>query len=721
MATRYYPAVKAPTAIVHGPAAGTWARQSAFGRSWDPVQWSWRLATTKVNAGTQSAHVLRTNQQGNYDFYFTRWMTPLLDAQTITGTIDLCTLVKARWDGTLGFTDQSIVRYKLHVYIANGQTPTVRHTLLNNYLDPVDFPGVAGAIWRSLTAPQTLTSGDALSGDVVVVELGFRVVSSPTPAPTYPPDDMTLIDWTGTGANAAFADAVAGDTSTSRAPWIEFSHTFTHLAAPAPPVNDACLDALVIASFPHTSAWIDTTESAGTEREVWWTWIASATAKACFHTFGSNYGATIALFTGSCAGLVAVPFPPTTSEFATHRSLASVYFNAVSGTQYWIRVRNQDLSTNAPLSGGLLRLSGFYVDRVPLENDLYLPAGNLVALRDGVLINLNPSFSSSAPTGVAIDYTKRSITDLNGGSHTRERILLGLHAFELVELLDLPTLSYGENQSEIDFIGDPWVNFGANLHPATLYITAAGLLHVGWFGDGYLYVIGLGALPAILNTISSNPDFSALKSIDAINADSQPGAPFADTLRYPAIEITAAWSIAVDEASNTLYYTSGGFYEPVGGALIKRFNLTTNTQLADFATLALLGTNNPGLKGLELLPDGGLLVCNGTVVQRLSAAGVISQTYTPSVALDSQSLCSVKLVADAQAFWVVDEPTTRLFKFDLSSGAELLTVQPYLVPGTLVQMAIYRPNGVAAAPPPCPIEFSTDVGGGPICAATLFP
>jgi hypothetical protein len=54
----------------------------------------------------------------------------------------------------------------------------------------------------------------------------------------------------------------------------------------------------------------------------------------------------------------------------------------------------------------------------------------------------------------------------------------------------------------------------------------------------------------------------------------------------------------------------------------------------------------------------------------------------------------VKLTADGLACWAIDEATGRLFKFNLATGAELTTVQPYGLPGTLVQMAIYQPAGV---------------------------
>jgi hypothetical protein len=728
MATRYYPAVKVPGARIHGTTAGAWARQSFFSQSWSPVQWTWQLSTSKTNAGALTTRSAKTNQQGDYDFFGWRMITPPLMAQTIDGTVDLCWNVRARWNDGFTTTNDSVVRYKLHIYITVGQTAAVRHTLLDNYVDSVNWPGVSGAVWRSLFAAQALIAGDTQAGDCIMVELGARVVSSPTPVATYPPTTWTDMPIRGTGTNdgagAPFVDAVAGNTATNLAPWIEFSDTIVEQAAPSPPANDACVDAIVIAALPYTSPEIDTTQSADTDRAGWWTWTAPVTGKVCFHTFGSNYGTIIALFTGGCGGLTPVGFVSTNTELAQHRAQSSVMFTAQIGVQYWIRVRNSNSVNNAPQSGGLLQLSGFTRQTTPATDDIYLPAGTLVQIRSGSVINLNAGFSSVFPTGVAIDYTERPMDDLNGGTHVGERILVGLHNFDLVEIFDLPTLSYGDFQFEVDFIGDPLDVPGVSIHPAQLYITAAGRLYTGWFGNGYLFVAGLGGLPAILSTLSNDPTYAAVKSLEATDGDSQAGAPFTATYQLPSPEITSPWAIGVDEAAGVLYYTSGGFYEPVGGAIVRRYDVNASAQLPDLVTLALQGVNNPGLKGLQVIPGGGLLICNGTVVHRLDTVGGITTTYTPSIAEDSQSLVDVRMTADGQGFWVIDLATTRLFHF-LLDGTEVETVQPYLVPGTLVQMALYQPEGITPPEPPeppdegCPLPLPPDSGGGTACSALM--
>ncbi len=725
MATRFYPTVRVPNAVIHGGAAGTWANASAFGRSWAPVQWTWLLSTSKTDAGTLTTRENKTNQQGNFDMFYWRLMSRPLDAQAIAGTIDCCFKVQARWQNGLGVDNSTTARYKIHVYISVGQTPTVRHTLLDNYVDTVDWPNVtAGATWRQLAAPQALTAGNAQAGDCLIVEIGCRVVSSPTPAPTYPPTTWSELPLRGTGVNALngtpFADAVDGDTSDSRAPWIECSANLTEQAAPAPPANDACADALVISLLPHTSAWIDSTESTDTERALWWTWTAPTSGKVFFHALGTNYGCYLTIYRGGCGALVTEGTQRNFNSQSQHRSQTNVCFDAVAGTQYWIRLAVDATTVTAPNSGGLARLSGFY-RTAPVAGDLYVPDGLIVALRDGVICNIASQAASSAPTGVAIDYTRRPLADFNGGTHTGYRLYVGFHNFELVEIFDLDTLSYGDGQSEVDFISDPWSVVGVNTHPAQIVLTRAGMLYVGWFGNGYLFVRGIGTLPAILNTVSNNPDYSALKTIDASHADDQPGAPFTDLLQYPTIEVTAPWAIALDEATGVLFYTSGGFYEPVGGTIIGRFDTVNNVQLPDLATLAPQPGKNPGLKGLAVLPGGDILVCNSTIVQRLDATGTVVQTYTPSIPEDSQTLADIELDPDGLRFWVIDEASTRLYRFVIASGVEDLTVQPYLEPGSLVQMALFSPDGDPAAPlpSPCPV-WNPAPAGGPVCRAPLL-
>jgi hypothetical protein len=363
-------------------------------------------------------------------------------------------------------------------------------------------------------------------------------------------------------------------------------------------------------------------------------------------------------------------------------------FDAVSGTTYTIQIQNSTSTASAINSGGELSFRAFYRDTTPQQGDIYLPGGNIVAFRNGVEINFSSAFISSQLTGIGIDYTKRTMDDQNGGTNSTERLLVGVHSGELVEILKLSDLSYGEGQLEVDFILSGFSESGGDAHCAQLTITPAGLLITQWFGDGYLYVSGIGSLPAFFNTVSSLAKFSNVKTLEATDGDNQPGAPFTDTQYIPTVQITAGW--AGEVKSGLLYYTSGGLYVPVGGDEVRTFNITTNTQGALFVKPALIGTNNPGLKGIAILPDNGILLCNGTVVQKYSNLAVLTGTFTPSIAEDAQTLVDITLDVDGIHAYVVDLWSTRVYKFRISDMIEVSSFQSYLTTATIIQMIVYQ-------------------------------
>lgn len=712
MATRLYFSKIAPNSVISGRANGSWAG-GFLAQPKSGAHWVWRLTPTKAAAGAKFSPTCWTNQQGNFDALFVEYMTYPLDAQTIAGTIDLCSFLFARWATLAGDFGDSDVRLKLHVYIAVGQSRVVRHTLLDNYVDATDIvdPDTGISTWTSLTAPAALTSGDSMDGDVVVVEYGLRVVSSPTPTPTYPPTENTGVTFWTVGAVAAQADATPGSTNSALTPWLEFSQTLTFQAAPAAPANNLCVNAIPVSSFPYVSPFIDTSEAAGTQRETFWSFVPSATGRMIIHTLGSNFGTDIDTLATCAGGFPSLTGVTGTNQLAAHRSQACFVADVTAGVGFIVRARNSTGTFNAVNGGGALQLSACYV-QTPAVDDLYLPAGAIAVFREGQLTNINPDFEDSFPTGIAFDYTQRPMDDVgNGGTSNGIRVLVGLFSFPLVEILDATTLNAGE--SEIDFIGDTW-DPGDHPGPAQLYITEAGLLYAGWWGNGFLYALGIGAdIPALLNTIADDPDFSDLKVIDATFGDNQPGGPFAAARQRPAVADTAAWAFTIDEASGVMYYTSSGLYIPLGGQTVQRWNVDTEVQGADLVTLASGGGLNPGVKGLTLLSDRSVLVCNGTNVKHVSAAGAVLATFTPSVPLDSSSLIDVKVTQDENFFWVVDLDSCALFKFSLISGLEVGYYPTYMRPGTLVQMALFNPEPLPPPPePPAP---------APACPDTLNP
>ena len=113
----------------------------------------------------------------------------------------------------------------------------------------------------------------------------------------------------------------------------------------------------------------------------------------------------------------------------------------------------------------------------------------------------------------------------------------------------------------------------------------------------------------------------------------------------------------VDLASDqkTMFYTSEG-------RAIQRFDVSTNTQLANFATLA--GSGNAF--ALRLLGDGGLLVADRSNIKRLNSAGAVTQTYDVA---GQDFFFALNLDPDGNSFWSADYNTGNVYKFNIASGA----------------------------------------------------
>lgn len=108
----------------------------------------------------------------------------------------------------------------------------------------------------------------------------------------------------------------------------------------------------------------------------------------------------------------------------------------------------------------------------------------------------------------------------------------------------------------------------------------------------------------------------------------------------------------------TLFYTSQG-------PNVKRFDLCSNRQLADFNTAPIGGdyTNS-----LRILPDGGVLVAVGTMIARLSAAGRPIQSY--DVPGEPELWIGLDLAGDG-TFWAANYGSSSVYRFDLATGTVL--------------------------------------------------
>jgi hypothetical protein len=117
--------------------------------------------------------------------------------------------------------------------------------------------------------------------------------------------------------------------------------------------------------------------------------------------------------------------------------------------------------------------------------------------------------------------------------------------------------------------------------------------------------------------------------------------------------------LAADQC--TMFYTSEG-------TDVKRFDVCTNTQLADFAPPGTLHGKAFALRLLHPAQGGGLLVADSQDIHRLDGSGAVVQTYD---APGENCWFALNLDPDSTSFWSADFCTSNVYKFDIASGAVL--------------------------------------------------
>ena len=141
-----------------------------------------------------------------------------------------------------------------------------------------------------------------------------------------------------------------------------------------------------------------------------------------------------------------------------------------------------------------------------------------------------------------------------------------------------------------------------------------------------------------------------------------------DIQKYNATDIyVTSYDVATESAGSdwidlssdqaTMFYTSEGVN-------VKRFNVSTNTQLADF------GNTGGQSFALRLLPPGdgtgGLLVANTTSIKRLNGSGNVVQIYD---ATGENFWFALNLDPNGTSFWSADNVTSNFYKFNIATGA----------------------------------------------------
>ena len=149
----------------------------------------------------------------------------------------------------------------------------------------------------------------------------------------------------------------------------------------------------------------------------------------------------------------------------------------------------------------------------------------------------------------------------------------------------------------------------------------------------------------------------------------------------------------------TMYYTSEG-------PNVKRFNVCTNTQMPDFNT-APLPDAIEGAEQFALLPGGGLLVANFSVIARLDASGNLVRTYNAPG--DTHCWLGMALDTDGTSFWASNWCDSFATRFDLATGN---VIESHVASDTqfMVKQIMVVPSGPGAVV----INTATVSGGGEV-------
>ncbi len=222
-----------------------------------------------------------------------------------------------------------------------------------------------------------------------------------------------------------------------------------------------------------------------------------------------------------------------------------------------------------------------------------------------------------------------------------------------------------------DTVGNLYVtNF--NAHNVRKFDSKGGL--IGTFGSGYS-----GSPESILFDRNGNAYVGAVDGDNKIRKFDSLGNPLA-LFTVATERVGTDWiDLAADQC--TMFYTSEG-------TNVKRFDVCTNTQLTNFNTSSL-----PGLVAyaLRLLPTGGLLVANTSVIARLDSSGNLIQTYDAS---GENCWFALNLDPDGKSFWSADFCSSNVYKFDIATGQQLLKFNTGTPSLTVFGLVVFGEIGV---------------------------
>lgn len=209
MSTRLYGHEQAPS---YSPGA-------TYNGHWEDVGAALTKAIGPVKADSRfiydSATITRAETSTDPEWEVCLWRgisAPLENNITIDGTVEFC-------GGFYESNAAADLRLALHVWVTQGDSSTARGQLLNMFIG--NEPGVVDNTARSSGA-QAVSSVDALAGDRIIVEFGYRATNSV--ATSY------------SGSLAVYSNENQGDVVDNAAynslnsPWVEFSNNLTFVS-----------------------------------------------------------------------------------------------------------------------------------------------------------------------------------------------------------------------------------------------------------------------------------------------------------------------------------------------------------------------------------------------------------------------------------------------------------------------------------------------------------
>jgi streptogramin lyase len=127
---------------------------------------------------------------------------------------------------------------------------------------------------------------------------------------------------------------------------------------------------------------------------------------------------------------------------------------------------------------------------------------------------------------------------------------------------------------------------------------------------------------------------------------------------YVNSDYIGAWWMDMAPDGCTLFYTSSG-------RNIERYDVCADTQLPNFNSAPLPGTQFSGALGLRILPDGTVLLADRQDIKRLDSSGNVFAVYPPS---PQYGFAALTADPDGQTFWVTDTARSLLLRLDIAQG-----------------------------------------------------